>query len=254
MEVSYAQPKGLTMGKQLLVVVALVGLGAVAFLLLNRAAPRRTIRDLSTARQQLVEAWKSTRSVQAEMEMRADGPAPALQRGTYEMKEDSGRRMVRVELQLLSPLAQGAGAAGDPPRLTSISDGQYTYVLNEQGGRAMARKSPVDPSMHMDPVAFFQEMEEHGELELLPDETLNGQAVTVIRVIPKGATLSDGYVNYYIAQDSGLIVKMIATEPSSGTTTHAGLTDIRLNVDIPSERFVFQAPPGTVVEDMTVRP
>jgi hypothetical protein len=89
-------------------------------------------------------------------------------------------------------------------------------------------------------------MEEHGELELLPDETLNGKAVTVIRVIPKGATLSDGYVNYFMAQDSGLIVKMIATEPSSGTTTHAGLTEIRLNVDIPSERFVFHAPPGVV--------
>ncbi len=239
------------MGKQLMVAIGLAGLVTVVLLLLTRSAPKQTVQDIPAAREQLVQAWKLTRSVRAKMEMRAEGPAPALQRGTYEMKAEGDKRLVRVELTLMNPMGI---TAGESARLTSISDGQFTYVLNEQGGQAMARKSPVDPSMHMDPVAFFSEMEQHGEMERLPDETWDGRAVTVIRVIPKGATLAEGYVVYYLAKDSGLIVRMIATEPSSGMTTHAGLSEVVLNEDIPSDRFVFRPPPGVEVQDMSTAP
>lgn len=242
------------MGKQFFAAGALAVLATIVLLLITKGGARAPVRDLAGVREQLVAAWKSTRSVTAAMEMHAEGPAPTRQRGTYEMKSEGDRRLVRVELTLVDPIAKGSSGGTGAPRITSISDGENTYVLSEQEGQASARKSPLDPSMHMDPVSFFTQMEEHGVMELLPDEAVDGRAVVVIRVVPKGGDLSDGYVNYYIAKDCGLITQMIATESATGTTTRATLTRIQLNTDIPSERFVFRAPPGVEVQETITSP
>lgn len=241
------------MGKKTPFIVAISILLLAAALLVVRSAPRKPPRTLHAARDQLVQAWNSTHSVRARMEMRSEGPAATLQRGTYEMKSAGDRRLVRVELTLVQP-APAAPAATPPLKITSVSDGRHTYVLTEHNGQASARKSPLDPSMQMDPVAFFREMEQHGDMELRPDEVLDNRPVTVIRVVPKGSTLSEGYVLYSIAQDCGLIVQLVATETASGTTTRAGLSDIQLNVDIPDDRFVFQPPPGVPVQDLSAAP
>ena len=239
------------MGKQLIAGVAIAGLATVVLLLLTKGAARPPVRDLAGVQESLVQAWNKARSVKASMSMQVDGPAATQQRGTYEMKADGDRRLVRVEMTMMDPRAKGSSAA---PRMTSVSDGAYTYVLHEQGGQTSAVRSALDPSMHMDPVQFFAKMEAHGEMELLPDETVDGREVVVIRVTPKGGDLADGYVSYYLAKDCGLITQMVAIESAAGTTTRARLTDVQLDVDIPSDRFVFRTPPGVVVQEAATAP
>jgi outer membrane lipoprotein-sorting protein len=55
----------------------------------------------------------------------------------------------------------------------------------------------------------------------------------------------------HFRKDSGMNVKMIGRDKSDKVVFSHELQDVKLNTDVPADRFVFKAPPGVEVMDMT---
>ena len=52
-------------------------------------------------------------------------------------------------------------------------------------------------------------------------------------------------------KESGQMIKMIAYSPDGKPMATTTFSDIKINPKISPDRFVFKAPPGVTVQDMT---
>jgi outer membrane lipoprotein-sorting protein len=142
----------------------------------------------------------------------------------------------------------------DESRVLSICDGQFVYTLTESKDQKTAMKTKIDPKQNtMDAKALFDVLHEDNNIKLLPDETVDGKAVYVIEATPKKAEENSLYSKslYYYQKDTGISVKYAAYDKAGKPVMTWTATDIRLDVDIPADRFVFKAPEGVQVMDMT---
>jgi hypothetical protein len=101
---------------------------------------------------------------------------------------------------------------------------------------------------------MFTELRKDNELKLLPDEKVDGKAAYVIEATPKRPVPdTTTAIKLYYRRDDGVMVKTMTSmkSPQMKMTSTAEMTDIKLNPDVKPERFVFKAPDGVEVQDMT---
>jgi outer membrane lipoprotein-sorting protein len=176
--------------------------------------------------------------------------------GTYEVARRGDKTLLRMDSK-----SSGTTKIGDQPETKSeskslvIADGQFYYTLTETAGQKMAMKMKLDPSKStVTSKEGFDQMRKDYNLKLLPDEKIEGQGVYVIEATPKKAKPDTTEVNkYYYSKDTGILVKSVMEskgEQSKSSIT-SSLSDIKPNADIKPERFVFKAPEGVMVMDMT---
>jgi outer membrane lipoprotein-sorting protein len=139
----------------------------------------------------------------------------------------------------------------------SVSDGEYMYVLNEQEGQKSAMKMKQDPRANLRAKEGFEQVHKDYDLKLLPDEKVDGKDTYVFEATPKKPDPdTTTRIKYYYTKQGGIMVKCVTTSKSAQmkSTTTLELTEVKPNADIKPERFVFKAPEGIEVQDMTKTP
>lgn len=208
----------------------------------------------------LAQAEKN-RTLSARTATSSDIEAPGMRmksqaEGTYEYARRGDKTLFRMESK-----SAGTTKFGDQPETKSedktlaIADGEFYYTLTETAGQKMAMKMKLDPSkINVTGKEGFEQLHKDYNLKLLPDEKVDGHEAYVIEATPKkpkpGTT---ELTRFYYSKENGVLVKsaMESKAEQSKSKVTFSLSDVKPNADIKPERFVFKAPEGVVVMDMT---
>ena len=134
-----------------------------------------------------------------------------------------------------------------------IDDGEFMYSYSETNGRKSAQKMKSSASTEAmdDP---FKSYREHYDLALLPEEDVDGHVTYVIEAKPKAgspiAKTSGRTVSYYRKTDAAML-KSVSYGTDGKPISTMTATDVKVNGKISADRFVFKAPPGVEVQDLT---
>jgi outer membrane lipoprotein-sorting protein len=134
-----------------------------------------------------------------------------------------------------------------------VYDGEYIYTLTENAGQKMAMKmKPTTSGGFIVDKQVFETLAKDHNLKLLPDETVAGKKCWVIEATPKKAPPGGAMVSLtYYDQESGFPIQTIVKGPDGKVMTTSKLTDVKLNPKLSADRFVFKAPEGVQVVDMS---
>lgn len=176
--------------------------------------------------------------------------------GQFQAMRKSGKTVSRME----SKTVQKMGEESQTFTSTMINDGEFMYTISDVAGQKMAMKMKPNPKMAgSDPLSSesaFKAMKQDFNLKVLPDATVDGKEAWVLEATPKDAKNAEilaRMVNYY-DKKNGLPIKSVGYDKAGKVVNTTTFSNFKLNADIPAERFVFKAPPGVEVMDMTKMP
>lgn len=135
-----------------------------------------------------------------------------------------------------------------------ICDGKFNYILNESQGQKQAMKMAISENMSMiSNKHFFDTLAKDYDLKLLPDEQAEGKDTWTIEAAPKKAPMEGmaAKMKFHFDKDNGMTIKVVGLDAAGKTVTSTINKDIKLNASIPDDHFVFKAPEGVTVMDMT---
>lgn len=210
----------------MIIAVGLAGLG--------RAAAADT---LESAEKQLLEKWGKVQTMSAKVKI--DGVMPNMAaNGAYEFMKKGDKSLFRMEL-----------AFGDQVSQTMIGDGEFVYGVMERMGQKQALKAKPDDAQAMDAGSQLSALRKTHELKLLPDQSIDGQTTFVIEATPKEPGI--GKTTTHFAKGTGIMLKVTTQDATGNTAWTMTMSDVKTNPKIDPSRFVFTAPPGVQVMDMT---
>lgn len=232
----------------------------IAAVVVIAAGPVLAGETLESVEKKIVEQWEKHRSVSAEfaltqkMEM-GGAKIGSTTKGTYEYLKDGDRQLYRMDMTTNIVQDSGGQTMKSSSKAVVIDDGEFQYVLTEvqQMPQPMAVKTKSDPTkVGGSGKAMFDSLRKEYDLELMPDKTVDGESVYVIQGIPN-ATGPTGWAKtlFHFRKDVGMPVKMVYLDKDGKDVQTLTYTDIKLNPKIDPDRFVFKAPEGVQVMDMT---
>jgi len=229
----------------------------MAGLVLGLVLPAAVADELATVEKKLTAAWKKHKSMTAEFTMvtKMEQPGFVMEsktEGTQEVMKKGDQLLFRLELATSTVQKVGDQETKSEQKVTMVSDGTYAYTLSEMMGQKTVVKTKVDPQSVGDPQAMFKFLRKDHTLKLLPEETIDGKKVFVIEATPKQAQpMAPSKSVYYFLQDDGALVKLVASDQAGKPMTTMTYTDVKSDVKIDPQRFVFKAPEGVQVIDQT---
>ena len=217
----------------------------------------KTLEEVEKA---VTEAMDQHKSVRCKVEMVQDintgmFKSKTLVRGTLEFKkgkEDLHRS--RMEMKGKMSMEVMGNAQQQPMEMLMIDDGQYQYTMMVTGQRRTAIKGRRDPNNALGGKQFFKLQREMATLKLLPDEKAGEVDCYAIEATPKRPMPMFARSVTHISKKTGIARKMTIFDKQGKETMTVRTSDIRLNVDIPDDRFVFKVPAGVTLRDMTKLP
>ncbi len=236
-----------------------VKLGAMAVgLMLATSVAAVADERVDAAQKRIVQAWGKVESVSAKfaMKQRIDTNDMSIKTdgtGTFEYQTKGEKRRFRTEMSTHSVQVVAGQEIKADAEILSIDDAEFLYTLSVQkGAPPFAMKSKSDPKSWGGDKASFERMEKQYTLKLLADATIEGRTCFVIEGTPKdssGATMGK-MVSYY-DQGTGMMIKSVSVDKSGKPTQEMAYTDLKFNNGIAADRFVFKAPEGVTVMDMS---
>jgi len=233
-------------------------------LVVGCAMAARAAETLESVEKKIAEQAGKYKTLQETMHMVSDmsfGEGMAS-KTTMETQMQAMRKGDKV-LSRMDSKSKTVMKMGDQPAQTqeanmlAINDGEFVYTLTDAGGQKMAQKSKPDPKTAGDPLDVkrsFDAMRKSFNLKLLPDESVDGKDCWAIEAIAKDAKDPNmpiaRTVSYY-EKKTGIAVKAVSYDKAGKVASTMTISDVKVNADIPAERFVFKAPPGVEVMDMT---
>jgi len=172
--------------------------------------------------------------------------------GIQEFKK-KGDKLTLSRVEMTSKGTQkvkGQPAEKIDTKVLMIDDGKFVYTLNTMGKTKMAIKMKRTPGM-FEGKAHFKELRKHFTLKLLPDEKVAGKDVYVIEAKSKNENPLSSKAIHYFDKKTGIGLKMVSYDKKGKAVMTSVTTDVKLNADIKDDRFVFKAPEGVQVTDMT---
>ncbi|HYG76108.1 MAG TPA: hypothetical protein VEK08_13970 [Planctomycetota bacterium] len=199
--------------------------------------------------------WESLQSMSYNIEAKNDSVGEGFEfhstsTGTYEMaRKDANFWNMRMEtVQTGVNKIQGNETKVNSTSLM-IVNGDIAYSLTETNGLKSAMKTKAAAWSQMVGKGFFKWLKEENTAKVLPDETVDGQSCYVIEAVLKGnPTLP---TRYYFSKSNGITIQTSSKSTDGKTTSVTTLKNIKLNPSIAADRFVFTAPAGVTVQDMT---
>ena len=167
--------------------------------------------------------------------------------GTTEMLRKGGDFLMRTESKGVSETSIGGNVTKQESSNLMIADGSFAYSISEAAGIKSAQKMKLTKP-DVDP---FKAWRGTAELKVLPDSSLDGRAAWVIEATPKSDQAGQGKNVIHYDKESGQMIKMVAYTPDGKPMATMTYSDIKLNDKISPERFVFTAPPGVEVQDLS---
>jgi outer membrane lipoprotein-sorting protein len=179
--------------------------------------------------------------------------------GQVQAMRKAGKVLSRVDSKSRTTMKMGdAPAQTQEVSSLMVNDGQYVYTLTDVGGQKMAHKTKPDPKAAgadpMDTKQTFDAMRKEFNLKILPDQTVDGKDCWVIEATAKDAKAPNTIVARMVMdydKKTGLPVKSVSYDMAGKVSSTMTISDVKVNPEIPADRFVFKAPPGVEVMDMT---
>ncbi len=135
-----------------------------------------------------------------------------------------------------------------------VCDGQFVWTLTDANGQKNVMKTRPEGEFSMvTDKAYFEDMRKDYDLKLLPDESVEGKATWPIQATPREAAAEGDVATLitYFDKETGISVKTVGKD-AAGKVIMTSLTkDVKINAAVPADRFVFKAPEGVQVMDLT---
>ena len=167
--------------------------------------------------------------------------------GTTEMLRKGSDFLLRSENKSVSETNVGGNVTKQESSVLSITDGSFAYTVSEAAGAKSAQKIKLEKP-DVDP---FKVWRTTAELKVLPDSSSDGRAAWVIEATPKPDQVGMGKTVIHYDKESGQMVKMVTYTPDGKPMATMTYSDIKINDKISPDRFVFKAPPGVEVQDLS---
>jgi outer membrane lipoprotein-sorting protein len=231
--------------------------GALGVLLGLALAGPAWAEELDAIEKKVVEQLDKIKSLTSRMAMTQDIKDENMSNkmrsdGTFEYMKKGEKSFFRTDMKMTGETAmKGAEPQKLDGQMQLISDGDVTYIFNEQGPMKMAYKTKADKNMNLVDKDMFKRLKEDHELKVAADADVDGKSCYVVEATPKKPSGPMTKMVYYMQKDSGLTVKTVGQDKDGKELVVTHMSDIKLNVDIPADRFVFKAPEGVTVMDMT---
>jgi outer membrane lipoprotein-sorting protein len=222
------------------------------------ALPAWAEENLEGVEQKLAAASDQIKSVSFKLTTTADmkfegGSSKRESVTTYDYLRTGANVKFRAETKDSSVTQLGDREMKQEATILAICDGEFVYSMTDRMGQKQAAKTNPDPSQSIvDFKSGITALRKSYDLKLMPDEKLDGKDTYVIEATPK--TADDSPLSKLVlcfAKDLGLALKTTAYGKEGQLIATSLLIDVKLSPDFPADRFVFKAPEGVTVKDMT---
>ncbi|MCH8148440.1 MAG: outer membrane lipoprotein carrier protein LolA [Planctomycetes bacterium] len=135
----------------------------------------------------------------------------------------------------------------------SVGDGEFNYVHSVNDGMESVMKMRATPQAGgAIQQSYFDTMAKTYNLELMPDAKVGSHSVYVIRAVLKNPSPMAAAEQFlYFDKATGMMIKMVGKDSAGKVMMETLTTDLKINSSISADRFVFTAPEGVQVMDMT---
>jgi outer membrane lipoprotein-sorting protein len=172
--------------------------------------------------------------------------------GTFEFVRKSGKLMFRAESKNVSVMNVSGQTMRNETRSLTVGDGQFVWSQTDTGEQKMVTKSKMPKeASNLISKGYFDNLRRDNDIKVLPDATVDGKSTYVVEVSPKTKGPQSTTTTSYYLKDTGILVKSVTSDAAGKPMTTLTYSDIKVNTSIPADRFVFKAPPGVQVMDMT---
>ncbi|MBN1489559.1 MAG: outer membrane lipoprotein carrier protein LolA [Phycisphaerae bacterium] len=231
---------------------------ACGLILAFAVSPSRAA-SFDEVRPMIIKACGQANSYTATMETKMD---MAMGEGNSMKSETAGKMMwrkkgetvcYRMESKTKSVTKMQGNETKQDSKTLSVCDGKFIYTLTDDGTNKMAMKMKVEPDKSYDTESAMKAWEKNYDLKVLDDEKVDGVDCWVVEATPKKAAQANaaGKMRQWYRKDCGITAKVVSFGPDGKPLTTTLVKDVKLNVDIPDEKFKFKAPEGVTVMDMT---
>jgi len=229
--------------------VSLIGTLGLGLALSSAAVSAETVEEVS---KKIAAASEKLNSISAKtkmvIEMKQEGfSMVSTTDGTTEMLRKGSDFLMRSENKSVSETNVGGNVTKQESSALYITDGSFAYTVSESAGTKSAQKMKLEKP-DVDP---FKVWRATAELKVLPDSSSDGRAAWVIEATPKPDQAGVGKTVIHYDKESGQMIKMITYTPDGKPMSTMTYSDIKINDKISPDRFVFKAPPGVEVQDLS---
>ena len=223
---------------------------AAMFIVVGAVQAGDTIEDME---KDIIAKNKNIKSLMADLTITSKMPQMEIEGfGKFEMLRKDDKELSRMEQEITNRMKMGTEWVDMKQTMMSITDGEFTYTLTEHMGQKHAAKTKADPKQQMTGgKAMFDTLREEGNLKRLPDEKLGEQVCYVLEVTPKKPNVQVSKQLLYFRQDLGVPMKTVMYNAEGKPAMTAMFKNVKINEKIDPARFVFKAPEGVQVMDMT---
>ena len=172
--------------------------------------------------------------------------------GKYEYMRKGDTTMWRLESETTSVSTVAGKDVKMEQKMTMVCDGKFNYTVSEMMGQKTAMKSAIQKNItSVAGKGFFETLRKDNTLKLLPEDKADGKAAYVIEAVPKskGPEMSISRTHYFMLKESGIVAKTVMFDAQGKPMTTVLMTNLKINPEIPGERFVFKAPEGVQLMD-----
>jgi len=170
--------------------------------------------------------------------------------GTYELIRKEGKTSFRMDLKMVTTLEINGKKSTIPSSTLSLGDGSTVYTLSDQAGTRLVTKTNADYAPPFEFESVFAKIREDHRFSVLPDQSVDGQVVYVLQATPQTPSPIAKQL-FYLAKETGDMLKQELYALNDKVFTTILFSDIKHNGDIPADRFVFKAPRGVKIIDLT---
>lgn len=231
-----------------------IGCGLFFSSLASAATVEEVQKVLEDARAKVKSYTAKTKMTQ-DIDMGGGNKMQSTMEGTIEWMRKGDKVLYRNDNKANTVTSMGGQETKTESTAAIISDGDFMYTLGEEGGEKHAIKSPAEPSIAGDAKTMFEAMQKDSNIKVLPDEKVDGADCYVIEATPKDKTAAPmSKTVVYLRKDNALNVKNEGFDAAGKKIFSSQTTDIKLNAVIPADHFVFKAPAGVELMDLTKQP
>ena len=173
-------------------------------------------------------------------------------KGKMEWLRKGDKIMFRMEQKGQSAQNFGGQEMKQDVDTLMISDGEFMYTVNKMMGQTQAMKMKADPKMSGETTKMFEALKTQGEVTVLPSEKFDGAdcyCVQVVMAANPGNPMSKQKI--WFRKDIGMMSKWVAFNDKDETVMTTTNTNIKVGAKIDEARFVFTAPEGVQVQDLS---
>ena len=205
-----------------------------------------------TAAHEKLQSMTAKTTTMQDMDYGEGNSTKSTSMGSYEWLRKGDTVLVRMEMSATMTQSFGGQTQEVKSTSTMINDGKFMYTMSDNDGQKSAMKMKAPEVSAGGIREGFQACGRTSRSKVLPEETVAGHDCVVVEAVAK-QTEGNPMVKQlnYFAKDLGMAIKTVGYDKDGKVTFTSETTDIKVGADVSPDRFVFQAPPGVEVMDMS---